>query len=457
MAYTLSARARARVASLGAEIAAERPWRERLVALLHLLTSFALSLGYLVPVALLVGSAVWLGMVVVGTASEVLALPPVSLLVSGAVLFLVLVPAAATLLARLACAIQRSRLENVYGIVETRTPDPTAPSAGPARLLSFVFGRDAWTALVYSTVAAVLGIASGAVVLGLVGFGIGGSVGALVGLGYLTVEGSLSQALGNSALPAAWVILGPPAAILGISLVPLLLKVEVVVTRKLLFDAPEVRVRRQLLHLRDSRSRMVDAAEAERRRIERDLHDGAQQRLLSVTMTLSRAHGKFDRDPDAARALLEEAQSEARSVMAELRDIARGLHPRVLTDHGLEAALPVAAGRSPLPIRLDVDMPERPSPRAEGVAYYVTCEALNNVAKHAGAENATVRARRVPDSSGDLLRLTVTDDGTGGADPDTGTGLYGLWDRVNAVDGELRLHSPAGGGTVLTADIPWEA
>jgi signal transduction histidine kinase len=202
---------------------------------------------------------------------------------------------------------------------------------------------------------------------------------------------------------------------------------------------------------------MVDAAEAERRRIERDLHDGAQQRLLLVTMTLTRARARFDRDPALARQLLDQASAEAREVMAELREVARGLHPRVLTDHGLDAALPVAAGRCPVPVRVDTDLPDRPSPRAEGVAYYVACEALTNVAKHARAASASVRAERVAARSGDLLRLTVRDDGAGGADPDSGTGLYGLWDRVAAVDGTLAVRSPVGGGTTLTADIPWRA
>ncbi|WP_449289393.1 sensor histidine kinase [Nocardiopsis chromatogenes] len=202
---------------------------------------------------------------------------------------------------------------------------------------------------------------------------------------------------------------------------------------------------------------MVDAAEAERRRIERDLHDGAQQRLLAVTLTLSRARSRFDRDPRGARELLDEAQAEAKEVMEELREVARGLHPRVLTDHGLEAALPVAAGRSPVPVKVEVDLEGRPSPRAEGVAYYVASEALTNVAKHARASSARIAVRRVAARRGAVLEVKVSDDGAGGADPERGTGLYGLWDRLDAVDGRLEVRSPEGGGTVLTAEIPWEA
>ncbi len=436
---------------------ADRRWLERLVALLHLLTSFALSLGYLVPALLLVTSAVWLGTTVAGTVSGFLAPPSAPRLVGGGVLFLLLAPAGATLLARLACATQRARLASVYGIVETRTPDPTAPVSGAARAFRYTYGSHAWSALVYSTVAALLGIFSGVVVLGLVGLGIGGSAGALLGLGLATVEGAFAQAVDESPLVLVFVVLGPPAAVLGLWLVPSLLRLEVAVTRRLLFDAPEVQVRRQLVHLRESRGRMVDAAEAERRRIERDLHDGAQQRLLAVTLTLGRARSAFDRDPAAARDLVEQARSEAREVMSDLRDVARGLHPKVLTDHGLEAALPVAVDRCPLSTGLDVQLSERPSHRAEGVAYYVTCEALNNVVKHSGARSATVSVTRLAGDNGDLLRLVVTDDGAGGATPEAGTGLNGLWDRVDAVDGHVRLHSPEGEGTVLTADIPWEA
>lgn len=167
---------------------------------------------------------------------------------------------------------------------------------------------------------------------------------------------------------------------------------------------------------------MVDAAEAERRRIERDLHDGAQQRILALTMTLARARAKFDGGPEAARALVREAQSESRAVLADLREVARGLHPRVLTDHGLGAALPVAAGRCPVPVRVEVDLVERPSPRAEATAYYVVCEALASIAKHADAAAVTVRAEHVARNRVGVLRLTVTDDGRGGADPEAGTG-----------------------------------
>ncbi|GHC80789.1 hypothetical protein GCM10007079_20000 [Nocardiopsis terrae] len=431
-----------------------RSWRALLVEVLHLMTSLALALFYLLPAVLLVAAASWLGLV--------LFLPWMLPESHGAgrlaveVLFLAaLPPVATTLLARLACQVQRNRLANVFGVVETNPPDPLAEDNVWLRALRYVFGREAWSMVVYSTVAGVHGLVAAGLIVVLVVCGGAAALGAFFGIIYVLAQGSAKDIVG----PLALVALGPLAVLVGLRLTPYMISSEVLLHRILLFDAPEVRMRRRLLHVQDSRLRMVDAAEAERRRIERDLHDGAQQHLLALSMTLTLARARLTDDPDGARELITEAQEESKEVMTELRQVARGLHPRVLTDHGLGSALPVAAGRSPVPVRVDVDLEERPSARAEGVAYYVVCEALNNIAKHAGAGQVTVAAERVAGTGrkGDLLRIAVTDDGVGGADPEAGTGLYGLWDRVDAVDGVLTVHSPTGGGTVLTANIPWEA
>ncbi|MFC4563552.1 sensor histidine kinase [Nocardiopsis mangrovi] len=457
MTGTLATTASAGFSAARAAVRAPRTRTDRLVGLLHLLTTLALSLLYLAPAGILVFVMPWVSVWLAGGVSGVFA-PDQSgdpwLLAAG----LLLLPTSATLLARLSCRIQRSRLESVFGIVETRVPDPVPPESAPVRALTFLYGREAWAAVLYSTVAGVQGVLAGAVTVVLVVYGAAAAAGSVLGIGYSFAVGSLGDLSDPLVLaPLVLTLVGPLGVVAGIRLEPLFVRLEVEVSRRMLLDAPEERIRRRLAQVQDSRLRMVDAAEAERRRIERDLHDGAQQRLLAVTMTLTRARARFDRDPEQARELLDQARTEAKAVMAELREVSRGLHPRVLTDHGLEAALPVAAGRCPLPVRVHVELDERPSARAEGVAYYVACEALTNVAKHAAAASVEVRAERVARRRGDLLRLSVRDDGVGGADPDAGTGLYGLWDRVNAVDGALDVHSPAGEGTLLTADIPWRA
>ncbi len=201
--------------------------------------------------------------------------------------------------------------------------------------------------------------------------------------------------------------------------------------------------------LQDSRTRVLDAAEAERRRIERDLHDGAQQRLVSLAMNLGRAQARFDEDPAGARSLLDEAHTDAKHALVELRNLARGIHPAVLNDRGLDAALSALAGRCPVPVAVDVDVSARPSPTVESIAYFVVAEALTNAAKHAGARHASVVVRRL----GPLLRVAVRDDGRGGADP-AGSGLRGLADRVAGVDGRLWIDSPPGGPTALTVELP---
>ncbi|MEU3017800.1 histidine kinase [Nocardiopsis sp. NPDC007018] len=429
--------------------------RQLLVQVLHLMTSMTLALFYLIPVSLLVTVVTWIGMGMYLPWTDLGIDFPVSRIVWDSLGFLVALPVAATLLARLACRVQRDRLANVFGIVETDPPDPMADDAPWTRAWRFVFGREAWTMVVYSTAAGLHGLFAAGLVVVFVVCGGASAIGASLGVAYILAMGSPGDLTG----PLVLVIAGPLAAVVGLRLAPYMISTEVLLHRLLLFEAPEVRMRRRLLHVQDSRLRMVDEAEAERRRIERDLHDGAQQRLLALTMTLTRARARLSHDPEGARELIAEAQAESREVMTDLRQVARGLHPRVLTDHGLGAALPVAAGRSPVPVRLDVDLHERPSPRAEGVAYYVVCEALTNVAKHAGADHVAVVVEHVAATrhEAELLRVTVTDDGVGGADPEAGTGLYGLWDRVDAVDGELNVHSPTGGGTVLTANIPWKA
>jgi len=205
--------------------------------------------------------------------------------------------------------------------------------------------------------------------------------------------------------------------------------------------------------VRASRVRIVDAGDAERRRIERDLHDGAQQRLITLALTLTLARdqaGESEGAPLAAS--LDEAATEARLALAELRELARGLHPSILTEAGLGPALESLAERSSVPVAIKHFPPSGLPPPVEATAYFVASEALANAAKHSHASAVTVEARR---RNGALL-LDVYDDGVGGAQPTSGSGLRGLEDRLAAIGGHLRVTSKTGHGTHLSAEIPCE-
>ena len=205
-------------------------------------------------------------------------------------------------------------------------------------------------------------------------------------------------------------------------------------------------------HLQSSRARGVDAADADRRRIERDLHDGAQQRLLSVAMDIGRAREKFEKDPEAARALLEQAHAETKETIADLRNLARGIYPAILTNRGLDAALSALAARAPVPVDVSVDLDERPPAAVESIAYFIVAECLTNIAKHSDATEASVRVAR----DGDRVVVEVTDNGAGGAEALGGGGLAGLGDRAATIDGTISVDSPSGGPTNIRAELPCE-
>ena len=212
----------------------------------------------------------------------------------------------------------------------------------------------------------------------------------------------------------------------------------------------QAELRAQLAELRASRKRIVSAGDEERRRLERDLHDGAQQRLLSLGLALQLARGKLGADANGAGELLTEADGELRAALDELRELARGIHPAVLTEQGLGAALRSLAERSPVPVTIDA-APETPLPAAaEAAVYFLVSEALANIAKYARASRVQVNLAR---TNGEVL-VEVDDNGIGGADPSRGTGLRGLADRLHSLDGELRIDSPSGRGTTLRATIP---
>jgi PAS domain S-box-containing protein len=206
----------------------------------------------------------------------------------------------------------------------------------------------------------------------------------------------------------------------------------------------------RLEELAASRARIVTAGDIERRRLERNLHDGAQQRLVALALTVRLAVDRLDADPAAARGLLAGAADELALALDELRELARGLHPAVLTDHGLRAAVEMLAGRAPIPVEIE-DLPDGRLPEGvEAAAYYLIAEALTNVAKYASASAVRVRVTARDDG----IAVEVADDGVGGADPAGGSGLRGLADRVESLGGTLDVDSPAGGGTRLRAEIP---
>ena len=252
-----------------------------------------------------------------------------------------------------------------------------------------------------------------------------------------TAEALPFTALGVLLVPALGYLLG----LIGIG--------QAAVTRALLGDRTGV----ALQEVAQSRARLADAFDLERRRIERDLHDGAQHRLTSLTLQLGMARLDVPEDSPAAGPLTR-AHHEAKDLMVVLRDLIYGIRPQELTDLGLPAALRELAGRSPLPVAVTVtDGVPRPPEQIEGTAYFAASEALANVVKHSGATRADILLTR----AGDVLVLEVRDDGRGGADPAHGTGLTGLADRVAAAGGRLLLSSPAGGPTLLRIELPWRS
>jgi signal transduction histidine kinase len=208
-------------------------------------------------------------------------------------------------------------------------------------------------------------------------------------------------------------------------------------------------LRARLEELHGSRRRVLEAGQRERQRLERDLHDGAQQRLIALSLDLGRLEHRLGADPAAKTALAEAKREIARS-LDELRQVARGLHPAVLSGHGLAVALESLAARAPVPVTLTVRLADRPPEGAEVAAYYVVCESLANIGKHAHASSASVTVFR---RDGQVV-AEVVDDGIGGADTERGTGLRGLADRVEALGGRLRVWTPHGGGTRVRAELP---
>ena len=226
--------------------------------------------------------------------------------------------------------------------------------------------------------------------------------------------------------------------------------VDVSLARWLLGPSRSGQLSAEVQRLGEARTLAVESAESERRRIERDLHDGLQPKLVSLALELGLAKARFERDPDSARSLLDKAHEEAKTAIEDLRGLVRGIHPSVLDERGLDAAFSALVASCAVPVRVEVSLSKRLDQAVEAVAYFIVAEAITNVTKHSGASRASVM---ITESSG-LLRVLVDDDGGGGAKAEPGGGLAGLAARVAAIDGTLRVTSPPGGPTHIEAVIP---
>jgi signal transduction histidine kinase len=242
------------------------------------------------------------------------------------------------------------------------------------------------------------------------------------------------------------VLVGPPVAVLAAWVLRGSAWIQAKLAQVLLQGDEQERI----TELQVSRAGAVDAAASELRRIERDLHDGAQARLVALAMEIGMAREQIERDPQAAALLLAGAHEDAKTALAELRDLARGIHPAILTDRGLDAAVSALAARCPVPCTVAIDLPDRLPAAIESAAYFTIAEALANVAKHSGAARCDISGRR----DGEVLVIKVHDDGRGGVDEGRGSGIHGLRGRVEALDGKLLVASPAGNGTLLRAELP---
>jgi len=347
-------------------------------------------------------------------------------------------------------AAQRSRFRSVLG-VEIPPLNDDYPGTGVRQLLAQVRSGATWRQIAYHLLALVISTFGFVVVT--VSWSAGAAMATVFAYAHRLPEVGIFDWHMRDPGNLAFLTIG---GVLLLLVAPWLAQgvadLDVAAARALLGPSRAEELARRVDSLTVSREGVVDAADAERRRIERDLHDGTQQRLVSLAMNLGMARATLVDAPEPTRRAVEEAHEEAKRALTELRGFIRGLHPAVLDDRGLDAALSGIAARAPLPVSVRVSLRQRCSPTIEAVAYFVVSEALTNVARHAQATHAEV----VVDQVGDRLRVAVTDDGRGGASPDRGSGLRGLAQRAASVDGTLRLDSPIGGPTTIVAELPCE-
>ena len=405
-------------------------------------------------------AATWWGLVhlttglLVGQVTAVVVLGFIAFVLSSAVIFPVAILAVWLLfvvghgLAR----FERARYRE-YCSVDLMDPEP--PLGGTSwwsRLLSRLRSPGRWRELLYLLLRLPV-----SVVLFVVTAGTWAVAIALVALpAYVSRLPAGSASLGLFRLdpgPGVWL-----ASLIGLALFVLaapwatnaLTLADISFGRSLLAHGSPSEIEQQMVRLESSRVAAVDSAEAERRRIERDLHDGAQQRLIAAAMNLGVARERLVTDPPAGRELVDTAHEEIKAALRELRDLVRGIHPVILEDRGLDAALSAVVARSSVPVELSVVTEPRPSPAVESAAYFIVCEVLTNITRHADATSASVRI----DANSRRMLIHVHDDGRGGADPARGTGLAGLADRASALGGTIDISSPQGGPTDIRVELP---
>ncbi|MDT0379605.1 sensor domain-containing protein [Streptomyces sp. DSM 42041] len=313
-----------------------------------------------------------------------------------------------------------------------------------------------WRDVLWLLVDAVAGFVTALLPVALIGYGVEGLV-LLAGLWH-AVSGAYWYAFipvsgfGSAVLCAA---LGTALIALGLVANPALLRAHFLLARALLAPTREARLEQRVRRLAETRHDAVDDSAAALRRIERDLHDGAQARLVAMGMDLGTALALIEKDPAGAKALLAQARSSSAAALTELRDLVRGIHPPVLAERGLADAAEALALRCGVPVETDIDLPGRYGEPVEAAAYFAISEVLTNAARHAGARRVWLDLHFAPaPGGGGALRVAVTDDGRGGADPSAGSGLRGVERRLAGFDGVLAVSSPPGGPTMVTMEVP---
>jgi signal transduction histidine kinase len=357
--------------------------------------------------------------------------------------------------------IGKAERARALGLLGLQVPPPAArvqPEGTWAKLRSYMWDQPGWKGIGYGLLMLPVGIANFTVMVTM------WSV-ALAGATFPLWAWAVESRVGDNYVITGWPKVGYVG---GVFVVGVLLLMAIPPTvralasmdrgliKGMLGGSPEAELRQRVETLTVSRDASVDIAETERRRIERDLHDGVQAQLVTLAMDLGMARQKLaagdDADP-AVLALVERAHDDSKRAVSDLRNLVRGIHPAVLTDRGLDAAVSALAGRSPIPVEINIALPARPPATVESAAYFVIAEALTNAAKHSAASMVRIDGRVV----GGVLRVEISDDGVGGADVEHGGGLAGLSSRLAAIEGRLRIASPEGGPTTVLAELPLPA